>query len=212
MALGILLNERNGPTRGQSELNAAISQADILMAIEPDNAIWKMTASMTRLYSARALLAAGNAGEAKSQWAAGCRFAAGLRTSGAAMNAARAVQTDCMSLEAQLELADGETKAAVASAQRALVSAKSEHKEDPVIVRYRIAAAYMLLGDAYQKAGNSEAAKASWNDGLSQIPEDVRERPSEMNTRAELLRKVGRVQEAQTLSARLRSIGYRGGT
>jgi tetratricopeptide (TPR) repeat protein len=209
MALGILLSEQRGPAEGLSNLQTAVTDADQLMAVEPRSAVWKLTAAMTRLNFARMLLAAGNDGEAKSQWATGCQLAAGLKANGAGLSEARSVQTDCLVIKSRLELAGGATQSALATAQRALASARSERNQDPVNGRYRVAAIYLLLGDVHQRGGDAEAAKAAWNAGLAQLPQGVAERPQDTSTHAELLRRLGRAAEARPLTARLAAIGYR---
>jgi tetratricopeptide (TPR) repeat protein len=209
MALGILLSEQRGPAEGLSNLQTAVTDADQLMAVEPRSAVWKLTAAMSRLNFARMLLAAGNDGEAKSQWATGCQLAAGLKANGAGLSEARSVQTDCLVIKSRLELAGGATQSALATAQRALASARSERNQDPVNGRYRVAAIYLLLGDVHQRVGDAEAAKAAWNAGLAQLPQGVAERPQDTSTHAELLRRLGRAAEARPLTARLAAIGYR---
>ena len=209
MALGILLSEQRGPAEGLSNLQTAVTDADQLMAVEPRSAVWKLTAAMTRLNFARMLLAAGNDGEAKSQWATGCQLAAGLKANGAGLSEARSVQTDCLVIKSRLELAGGATQSALATAQRALASGRYGQNQDPGNGRYRVAAIYLLLGDVHQRVGDAEAAKAAWNAGLAQLPQGVAERPQDTSTHAELLRRLGRAAEARPLTARLAAIGYR---
>ena len=48
--------------------------------------------------------------------------------------------------------------------------------------------------------------------GLSQIPASVRERPLEKSERAELLKRLGRGNEARPLINQLTAMGYRGST
>jgi tetratricopeptide (TPR) repeat protein len=208
MALGILLSERYGPNRAESELAAAVHETDILMAVEPDNAIWKLAASMVRLNFARLLLATGNVDGAKLQLDAGCRFAAGLRASGNGMNLARPVQTDCLIIESRLALAGGPIADAVAPASKAVASAQSERGQDPVSDRYRVAAAYLLLGEVRQRTGDSNGAMSAWNAGLAQIPQGVVERPWDIGTRAALFRRLGSIEQARSLEERLAAIGY----
>lgn len=209
MARGLMLSERAGPANGVRDLEAAVIEADRLVALEPRNAMWKLTAALTHLTSARALLALGNDDDARSQWAAGCRLAAGLKAGGAGISRAQSVQTDCLSLQSRLAIASGAPAMALAPAKRALGSARLERNEDPITDRYRVAASYLLLGDVRQRTGDSRGAEAAWNAGLAQIPQGVAERPQDMDTRAELLRRVGRSAEARPLTARLAAIGYR---
>lgn len=209
MALGILLGERRQQARAASELGTAVGEADRLIELEPRSAIWKLTGAMTRLSLAKELLAAGNDGDARTQTTAGCRLAAGLKVSGAGLSWARTVQTDCLTLESRLALAGGATADALTNAERALASARSERNEDPISDRYRVATAYLLLGDVRQRSGDSEAARTAWSAGLAQLPQGVAERPQDMSTRAELLRRMGRSAEARPLTERLAELGYR---
>jgi len=208
MALGIMLSEHRRPADGLSDLQTAVTSADQLMAVEPRNAVWRLTAAMTRLNFAKLLLAVGNDDEAKAQWAAGCQLAAGLKANGAGLSQARSVQTDCFIIKSRLELASGASAAALPAARRALASARSERNQDPISDRYRVAAVYLLLGDIQQRIGDPEAAKAAWSAGLAQLPKGIAERPQDTNTRAELLQRVGRTAEALPLVAKLKSMGY----
>jgi hypothetical protein len=128
------------------------------------------------------------------------------------LSEARSTQTDCFIIESRLDLAGGATETALAAAQRALASARLERNQDPVNGRYRIAAVYLLLGDIRQQIGDPGAAKSAWTAGLAQLPQRVAERPQDMNTHAELLRRLGRNAEARPLTARLEAIGYRSAT
>jgi tetratricopeptide (TPR) repeat protein len=209
MALGILLGERRQSARAASEFNAAIGEADRLIALEPRSAMFKLAGAMAHLNFARELLATGSSEAAKPQVVTGCRFGAGLKVSGAGMSWARTVHTDCLTMQSRLALAEGNTAVALTAAERALASARSERNEDPVSDRYRTASAYLLLGDVHQKGGDTDSAQTAWAAGLSQLPQGVAERPYEMNTHAELLRKTGRASDARPLESRLASIGYR---
>ena len=98
---------------------------------------------------------------------------------------------------------------ALSAAQRALASARSERSGDPVADRYRIAAAYRLLGDARERAGDREGASEIWSSGLAQLPASASERPQETSERAELLKRLGHGPEARALTEHLAQIGYR---
>ncbi len=208
VALGVLHGARGESAEAIGNLETAVAEADRLISVEPKNAFWKMSAAMARLQLARQLLAVGRHDDAKAETARGCALSAGLRASGAGMVRARVVQTDCTMLRSRLELPSAPDEA-LALAQRALASARLERNEDPVTNRYRVAAAYLLLGEVNQRTGQAAAAAKAWNAGLEQIPGGAAERPQDMDTRAELLRRVGRGAEARPLINRLNSIGYR---
>jgi hypothetical protein len=119
------------------------------------------------------------------------------------------MQTDCLMLKSRLALAGGSVPDSIASAEQALAWARSERSPDPINDRYRVAAAYLLLGDARNRARDTEGAKAVWSAGLAQLPQGVAERPQDTNVHAELLRRLGRGAEARPLAARLEALGYR---
>jgi hypothetical protein len=92
---------------------------------------------------------------------------------------------------------------------RALASARTESNEDPVTDRYHIAASSRLLGDIRRRAGDERGAMAAWSAGLAQLPPNVAERPSEMEEHAQLLRRLGRGDEARPLADRLAAMGFK---
>jgi hypothetical protein len=98
---------------------------------------------------------------------------------------------------------------AAREAEGALASAKTEHSEDPVADRFRIAQMYRLLGDVHERSGDLQGAATAWKAGLAVIPSAASERPLEMNEHAQLLRRSGRSADAQQLDARLKVMGYR---
>jgi tetratricopeptide (TPR) repeat protein len=112
-------------------------------------------------------------------------------------------------MQARLALASGANDEALALAGRALTSARAERSGDSIADRYRVAAAYRLLGDLSHGMGRSEAAKNAWASGLAQLPQNVTERPWEMKERAELLRRRARTEEARPLMQKLAAIEYR---
>jgi hypothetical protein len=57
--------------------------------------------------------------------------------------------------------------------------------------------------------GGAEAANAAWAAGWDQLPRGGAERPAEMRERAEILKRLGRPNEARPIEARLTAIGYR---
>jgi tetratricopeptide (TPR) repeat protein len=209
MARGLLLGERGDRAAGMRDFEAAVTEADRLVSLEPRNALWKLTAAMTHLNFARLLLGMEKDDEARSQWAAGCKLAAGLKVGGASISQARSVQTDCLIIKTRLALANGGIADALSAAEGAVASARLERNQDPIADRYKVAAAYLLLGDVRQRSGDSSAANSAWTVGLEQLPQGVAERPQDMNTHAELLRRLGRAENARPLNERLAEIGYR---
>ncbi len=204
-ALGILLTSRGQAQRGLDELRAAVDEADRLIPVEPQNAIWKELAAAARLDLARTLLSVGRTDEAAKETNKACAVLARLATRGPATTG----QTACLTMRSRLAFQSGATADALALAQRALASARSQRSVDPIKDRYAVASAYRLIGDIRQRSGDSQAAKTVWAAGLNQLPARVTESPWEMNERAELLRRLGRSEDSEPLVARLAAMGYR---
>jgi tetratricopeptide (TPR) repeat protein len=206
--LANILADKGDGQRAIAEFRSALGQAEELIPIEPRNAQWKSMAADARLQLALTLLSSGQREEAIQQTDAGCVLAAGLP---AASNAAKTkLGTSCSMMRARLALAAGATDQAFSFAQHALASARAQHSEDPITDHYLVANVYSLIGDIRQRAGDSAAATAEWTAGLSGLPQNVAERPFEMNSRLGLLRRLGRTQEAAPIAAHLGSIGYHG--
>jgi len=203
--LGLALADNGQADRAITELQSAVGEAEGLIPVEPRNAQWKSLAADARLGLAATLLSFGRTGQSAEETSAGCLLTANLPTSGAKTR----LLTLCAMMRGRLALASGATQQAVPFANQALVSARTQHSEDPITDRYRIAVMYRLLGDVRKKSGDEAGAAEAWNAGLAQLPPKVAERPREMSERAELLRRVGRGGEAAAASARLASIGYR---
>jgi tetratricopeptide (TPR) repeat protein len=206
--MGILLSERGTSDRAIAELKSAITEAENLVPVEPQNAVWKSFAASARLELARNLLATGDRTEALQQTVAACTLVNGLPSSDVS-STKRRLRTDCAGMHARVALADGDTLQASRFADEALASVRTEHTDDPPADRYRVAAMYRLLGDVRQHAGDSQGAAAAWKGGLSEIPTGVTERPWETNVHEQLLRRVGNGGAAEALAARLRSMGFR---
>jgi hypothetical protein len=57
--------------------------------------------------------------------------------------------------------------------------------------------------------GDFAGANEAWTSGLGALPRGAVERPFDSNVHAALLQRLGRTAEAQPLTARLNSLGYR---
>jgi hypothetical protein len=112
-------------------------------------------------------------------------------------------------MRSRLALLSGSTSQALALTRQALVSAESERNEDPITNRFGIAAAYLLAGDIYRRTGDGETAHQSWSKALASLPRGVAEKPSEMEQRAIILGRLGRVADAKQIVSRLDAMGYR---
>ena len=207
-ALGILFTSRGQSERGIEQFRLAVAEANRLIPIEPDNVLWRGFAGQAQLELARTLLSLGRRADAATETRAGCRLAAQVRARDP-NRSWRHLQTDCLILRSRLALQPATAAEALKLAELALVSAKSERGDDPTRDRYRIAAAHRQIGDIRQRMGDADAARSAWTTGYDQLPRNVPERPAEMQERAEILKRLGRADEALALSSKLKTIGFR---
>jgi tetratricopeptide (TPR) repeat protein len=206
--LGAVLRESGQPDRALQEMHAAVAEAEDLIPVEPHNALWKSYAATARLDLSRMLLSLGRRDEAAQEAATGCRLTASLPST-FAISARTRLTTACAMMRSLLALSNGSTSEALAFGQQALASARTEHSEDPITDRYRVALSSRLVGDVRKRSGDSAGSMADWNSALAQLPGNVAERPWEMNERLELLQRLGRKDQAAAVAARLDSMGYR---
>jgi tetratricopeptide (TPR) repeat protein len=204
--LGLALADSGQSDRAIEELQSAVGEAEDLIPIEPRNAQWKGMAADARLALAATLLSIGRRDQAAQQASTGCTLTDALP---ATYDARSRLATMCAMIRTRLALSAGATQQAMSFAERALASARSQHSEDPITDRYRIATMQRLIGDVRKRGGDSEGASAAWNAALAELPQNVAERPREMSERAELLRRMARAQEAAAIAARLDAMGYR---
>ena len=208
--LGILLTARGKTDQGIVHYRLALAQSKSLLAVDASNNEWREMGTNAQLELAKSLLAIGSAGEAAQETSAACSVADALRARDPNVARWQLLKTNCSSMRARLALASGATSQALALAGQAVQAARSERSGDSVGDAYGVAAAYRLLGDVRKRAGDSGGANEAWATGFAQLPRNASERPSEMQERAELLRRLGRAEEAGRLAARLNAIGYRG--
>jgi tetratricopeptide (TPR) repeat protein len=206
--LGVALVDRGEVDEGLRELHAAVDEAEGLIPVERDNAQWKSLAAAAHLDLARALLSLDRGQESADQAAAGCAMTASLPPAFATSSRTR-LQMNCAMMRSRLALASGSSAQAVQFAQQALALAQKQRSEDPISDRYRTASMYRLLGDVRQAGGDAAGAQAAWRSGLDHIPAHVAERPWESNEHSVLLRRLGRLEEAAPIAARLDAMGYR---
>ena len=211
-ALGILFTAKGQPNRGIDEFREALNQANRLIAVEPDNSEWKDAAASVRVELAKNLLALGQQQQATQEIAAVCEIAAALQARDPDVPRWRRLRTSCLSMRSRLALETGATAQALSFAESALAAARSERSGDPIEDRYSVAAAYRLLGDVRRRAGDAHGATAAWSAAIAQLPTSVAERPAEVNERVQLLRRLGRADEARPLAERLAAIGYKSGS
>ncbi len=206
--LGILFDERGDTDGAIREMQAALGEAHDLMVLEPRNADWKSRAAAVQFEFARILLSANRNQEAAQQAAIGCGLTAGLPAAFKFSARAR-LQSSCSTMRARLALGSGNVSQALSLAQAALASVRTEHSEDPITDRYQVALASLLLGDVRKQASDAAGASETWNSGLVQLPPGVAEFPVQMNVHVQLLQRLGRTEEASSIAARLKAMGYR---
>jgi len=112
-------------------------------------------------------------------------------------------------MRAQIALARGKNDDAVRAAIRASQIAKSVRTADPALDSFLLAKTNRVLGDAYRAAGNAAAAQGLWMSAYSAIPHVAAETPWELRQHALVLERVGRSAEANAITAKLNSMGYR---
>ena len=207
-ALGILHRVTGDIDRAIEQLRASVDEADRLVPVEPENSYWRGLATQARLELASALLVSGRKDEAVVVTSAGCDVAG--RVAARDLSATwRSAMTLCLSLRARLALAAESSADALQLAQRAVSAARQERSGDQIKDQYAIAAELRLLGDVRRRAGDEIGARAAWSDGLDILPANVIERPGEMHERAQLLKRLGRADEAKPIVAKLATIGFR---
>jgi len=155
------------------------------------------------------LLASGKPDDAAAETSEACGAIVALLRRNPANVKWRGSLGDCWAMRARVALAKGAAQTALSLAQAAVDTSRSTHSGDAMTDGYRTALAYRLAGDARQRLGDRIAARGAWTSGLAAFPSGIPEQPNEMAERASVLRRLGRVTEAQTITTRLDSMGYR---
>jgi tetratricopeptide (TPR) repeat protein len=207
-AMARLLSAMGQPDLALMEARRASEQAAWLIRTEPDNTEWLQARTQADFERAEIELAGGSAARAAEATRQGCDTISALLARDRSVSAWRTrLQLDCLKLNARLALRNGATDRAVSFARQALVLARSTR--DAIDRGFEIAAAEGMLGDALSRDGQREAARGAYERALAAWPKGVEERPRDLAERAGLLRQLGRTGDAASLTARLRSIGYR---
>jgi len=208
-ALGLLYAETGKTSLAIEQYQAGITDADMLTSVEPSNTLWLEYGFRGRLDLARALLATGQHDAAAEQAAAACKTVQALLQRGNGKAEWRKGLTNCLLLQTRLALASGDRDQARVLAQGAVNAARIVHSVDRFADASRLAKAYRLSGDVERDFGNAGAAHSAWASALAALPAGVMEQPDEIAERATILQRLGRTGEAQPLTARLNSMGYR---
>lgn len=111
-----------------------------------------------------------------------------------------------------LELDQERVQEALASANSAVAALLMLREQEPANLHSALglAQAWLLRGQAYQAAGNSELAVKDWKDAIELLDTTHRHStsPAARATRRDLSAALGQQEEADLLASQLRSIGY----
>ena len=194
--------------RSLQHFRASLEAAQSLIATEPNNTNWLNYQAGTRFSLAKTLLQGGRSEDAAREIEAGCTTAQSLLERDPRYTSWQERARGCWLMRARLSLQIGRSDEAVRSAKRAVSIAAPIRSSDPVADRFGLSEAYLLLGDAERSRGNGVAAAAAWATALRALPSGVAEKPTELDHRALVLERVGRVQESRAIAARLSGAGY----
>ena len=208
-SLATLQSWQGEPAKGLANFERGLRHGEALLSLEPENSTWQDLTASIRLEHGRLLSRVGRGNEAQAKIASACAMAAELGQRAANVARWRKLNTNCLSLQAEMAVRKGAHAEALSRAEQALRSASNERGGDSIETRYRVAAAHRLRGQILLRWGNRAAAQQSFAQGLGQLPRGVFERPSEMSERAALLRMAGRNDEWRQLQSRLTAMGYK---
>ncbi len=207
--LGLLYAERGQRNLGIEQERTAIAEADRLATVERNNTQWLEYGFRARVDLAKMLLLDGQRVEAAQQTASACDTVHGLLQRDSTKPEWRKGLLSCLVLRARLAQMGGANDQALSFAQQALAVTRAIHTSDKFADASRLARAFRIIGDMERARGNADRALSAWESGLAAIPAGVPELPDEMAEHAALLQRLGRSAEAQPLTARLNSMGYR---
>jgi tetratricopeptide (TPR) repeat protein len=207
--LGVLYVDRGQRDLAMEQFRAAMAYASALMAIEPNNAQWLLSALAVQIDLGRQLLNAGQAGEAAPHVDFVCNAVKKLLTRDPRKPDVRSGLANCWALRARLALAGGAKAQALDFATRAATAERSVHTADAATDAYFIAEAYWLIGNIQRALGNGDGARSAWTTALGSMPVETVETPGESALRASILERLGREGEAQPLIRKLDQIGFK---
>ncbi|HEV2746917.1 MAG TPA: toll/interleukin-1 receptor domain-containing protein [Allosphingosinicella sp.] len=209
-ALGRLFTARGDLETGLRHLQAAAAAADQLLRTEPDNTEWLQIAAATNIDLGELLLVAAKEERSGAASRLGCDIARRLVRRDPTVVAWRTeVLHSCLLLRAKLAGKRGAASEALAVIGEALALGSASQSGNRPVAGYATAGAQMLAGDQYSATGRPQSARAAWQKALAALPTHGQEAPAEQALRFLLLRKLGRIEEAQKLGAGLDALGYR---
>jgi tetratricopeptide (TPR) repeat protein len=211
-SLGLLYFERGEADLAVEQFRAAVEEALALIPKEPANTHWLEYASSARLGLASELLLSGKRDEAAAQTGSACAGFESLLRRDASKPVWRSGLSQCWWVQARISQVAGASQVALKQAQAAVDVSKTVRSGDPVADGRLIARAYRLLGDVERQSGDDRAARAAWTSALAALTNGTAQQPDELAERATVLERLGRSAEAQPLTAKLASMGYRAPT
>ncbi|HVU30451.1 MAG TPA: TIR domain-containing protein [Sphingomicrobium sp.] len=206
-SLGGFYDERGLSRAAIEQYRSAVAHAGTLAALEPGNSEWLEYGYSARFDLATRLLNSNELPEAITQVDDGCATVRTLLKRDGANLFWRAGLASCLFLKSQIAIRNNSPAQAREFARQSVEIARRSRKGDAVSTAHLVAKAWFYLGEAEHAAGNKEAARRAWNEGLAAIPRAF-ERPDEMQTHLELLNRLGRNAEAKPLQAKLKAMGY----
>jgi tetratricopeptide (TPR) repeat protein len=207
--LGLLYAMRGQDDLAEQHTRAAVAQGDALVAIEPNNSKWLEYSALAKNNLAYVLAINGKTDEALRQNDTSCSIISRLIAKDPKLRDWRADYRECFIMRGYIGLAKGAKADAANAAQQALRIGTSIKSNDPGIDAFAIARAYRLVGDARNGLGDKAAAGAAWKAALIALSNVQAERPIETQEHAIILKRLGRIAEAQQLNQQLSRMGYR---
>jgi eukaryotic-like serine/threonine-protein kinase len=210
-ALAKLFQFRGDVRQALVHFHQAASISDELLRTEPNNTEWARNGANVLIDLGELELANGEADRAGAHIRAACAIVDDLiRRDATVVEWQSRLRGDCLRTRARLALAIGAPGEARALASQYLQLARQEAaKRKSPDSRFTVTAAGLLMGDAEQAAGNSGAAKRSWQDALSAWPNGVEMAPRNRARRVVLLTRLGNSGETTAERSRLDAMGYR---
>ena len=207
-ALGELYAMQGRLDAAAQRARAAIDDANLLIAVEPDNTRSTEFAMKAHLTLGNILLQARDRAGSAAETHSACATVSTLLSRHKASPAWQAGLRDCWLLRARLALASGDNQQALNDADKAVGTGQSVRTMDRGDDAISLAKAYRLAGDANHALGNGPSAQAAWESAYAALPKGVAERPSEIGEHAVILERLGRTPEAQALEKRLAATGF----
>ncbi len=207
-SLGNMYGQRGEREAALQAFGQALSQANQLIQLEPNNAFSQELGFKARFGLARELLAGGDIAAASAATETGCNSVRGLLARKTVKPEWRRGLANCLGLKARLALAGGNSTAAQQFAQQALSAAQSVHLTAVAEDSQLVARSYRLIGDVDHALGDAQGAAAAWTAALAAVPRTGGDGPDELMIRTTVLQRLGRTAEAQPLAQRLKAMGY----